>query len=266
MTKDEKQEVEVWSPTSPFDGTDLVPELRPGGSLMAEPPGGLVGRENTEGRDLILPSLDLLQGMSDPVTDGVEGAQPGKFYLKTSGEVLLAPLRLLIVHHSRSRALFPKSTNPRSAGLEVCLARDAMEGSVYGACDQCEHKKWGPKPKNEPPVCSESHNFVAMTDRGPAVLRLSKSSFKAARNFLTTWTMSSKNLWAHLCIVSVKKNTKALSDGSSATYFTMDMRWDQKEDVPPAFQENALEFYKQVQSAHEEGRFSTDDEGTEFGE
>ncbi len=259
---EEKNEVKVWSPSSPFDGTDLVPELRPGGSLVVEPPGGLVGRENTEASDLILPSLQLLQGMSVPVTDRVEGAQPGKFYLSTSGEVLDSPLRLLIVHHSRSRALFPQPGNPRSSGLEKCLARDALEGSVYGVCENCEHKKWGED--DTPPACNESHNFVAMTDRGPAVLRLAKSSFKNARNFLTTWTMSNKNLWAHLTLVHVKQQTKALSSGQQATYFTMDMRWDQREDVPPAFQENAREFYNQVQIAHEKGRFTSDDEGKDL--
>lgn len=264
MTEEEKQEIEIWKPKQDFDGTDLTPILRPGTDLMPAPPGGLVGRENTELTDIIMPTLQLLQGQSTPVTDGVEGAQPGKFYLSATGEVLLPPVRILIVHHSRSRALFPKGDNPRYAGLVTCLARDALEGTEYGACDDCEHKKWGSN--NEPPVCSESHNFVAWTESGPAVLRLQKSSFKNARNFLTTWTMSQKNLWAHMTLVHVRRHTKSLPGGKDATYFTMDMRWDQREDVPPAFQENAVEFYNQIQQFHEEGRFTTDDEHTAHAE
>ncbi len=255
MTEDE---VVVWRPEQKFDGTDLLPDLRPGGEIVEAPPGGLIGRENVEPEDLILPSMLLLQGMSDPVTEGVENAQPGKFWLSTAGEVILPPLRCLLVFHSRSRALFPQPGKP-SAALKKCLARDGLEGSEYGECEECEHRKWGAM-SNEPPACAESHNFVVWTHFGPAVLRFAKSSFKAARNFLTTWTMSSKNLWAHACIVTVKKNTKALSDGQQATYFTMDIRWDQREDVPPAFQENAIELYKQIQKAHEAGRFTSDDE------
>ena len=260
---EKKDEVVVWQPKQEFKGTDLVPDLKPVTALM-EPPGGVMGRENVEPTDLILPSLMLLQGMSEPVTEGEEGAQPGKFWLSTAGEVKEPPLRLLIVHHSRSRALFPQPNNQRSAGLTKCLSRDCITGTEYGDCDGCDHKKWGER--NEPPPCSESHNFVAWTDYGPAVLRLAKSSFKAARNFLTTWTMSNKNLWAHLAIVTVKKQTKALSDGQQATYFTLDIRWDQREDVPPEFQENAVELYKQIQQAHEAGRFTTDTEQTDFAE
>lgn len=258
MSEEKKKELQVWTPEREFQGTDLVPELRSGKALAEVPPGGLVGRENVEPTDLILPSLLLLQGMSAPVTDQVEGAQPGKFWLSTSGDVLQPPLRLLLVHHSRSRALFPQPKNMRTADLDKCLARDALEGTAYGSCENCKHKKWGER--NEPPACSESHNFVAWTNSGPAVLRLAKSSFKAARNFLTTWTMSQKNMWAHLAIVSVKKQSKVLGDGSQSTYFTMEIRWDQHEDVPFAFQENAIELYAQIQNAHEAGRFTSDQE------
>jgi hypothetical protein len=256
--------VKVWEPKKFETGTDLVPELHAGRDLVKPPPGGIVGRENVEPSDLILPSLLLLQGMSDPVTNQEPGAQPGKFWLSTAGEVIQPPLRLLLVHHSRSRALFPQPNNARSCDLDKCLARDALEGTAYGVCDDCAHKKWGQQ--NEPPACAESHNFVAWTNSGPAVLRFAKSSFKASRNFLTTWTMAQKNLWAHPAIVTIRKRTKALSDGSQSTYYTMEMRWDQKEDVPFTFQENALELYARIQKAHEEGRFTSDQEEAAYQE
>ncbi len=256
--------VTVWKPQQAFQGTDLVPELRSSTAIVEKPPGGLLGRENVEPGDMILPSMLLLQGMSDPVTDQIKDAQPGKFWLSTAGEVIEPPLRLLLVHHSRSRALFPQPNNMRSKDLNKCLARDAIEGTEYGLCKECDHKKWGPN--NEAPACSESHNFVAWTYFGPAVLRFAKTSFKSARNFLTTWNLAEKNMWAHLAIVTVKKNQKTLSDGQNATYFTMDMRWDQKEDVPLAFQENAVELYHQIQQAHEAGRFKPDAEEAGYDE
>ncbi len=264
MTEKPKDEIQIWTPMESFEGTDLVPELRPGTALVPEPPGGLLGRENTEPGDIILPALQLLQGQSDAITSGIEGAQPGKFYLSTSGEVMIPPLRILIVHHSVSRALFPKPDDSRSKDLKICLARDAIEGTEYGICENCDYRRWGPE--NQKPLCSRSHNFTAWTSQGPAVLRFANTSFKSARNFLTTWTMSSKNLWAHLALVTVKSNTKDLPGGKKSTYFTMDLRWDQREDVPPAFQESAVELYKQIHQAHEAGKLRTTDEDISFEE
>ncbi len=261
MTEEQKNELTLWTPEE-FAGTDMLPDMRPAADLA--PVGGLVGRENVELEDLVLPSLLLLQGMSDPVTDQVEGAQPGKFWLSTSGEVLNPPLRLVLVHHAKSRALFPQPNNPQTANLKKCLARAAVRGTEYGLCNECDHKEWGPN--NEPPPCAESHNFVAWTEWGPCVLRLAKSSFKAARNFVTTWTMSPKNLWAHPTIVTVKKQQKVLSDGQKSTYFTMEMHWQQKEDVPPDYQESALSVYNQIQEAHEAGRVTSDREEAAFQE
>ncbi len=259
--EENKNELTVWHPHD-FEGCDLLPDMRPQADLV--PPGGLVGRENVEPEDLVLPSLLLLQGMSEPVTNQEEGAQPGKFWLSTAGEVLNPPLRLVLVHHSRSRALFPQPNNPRTSDLKKCLARAGIKGTEYGDCDACDHKKWGPN--NEAPACAESHNFVAWTPYGAAVLRLAKSSFKAARNFLTTWTMSPKNLWAHPTVVTVKMQKRQLSDGQNATYFTMEMRWQQKEDVPPDYQESALALHKQIHEAHEAGRFTSDREEQAYAE
>jgi hypothetical protein len=258
MADEEKMELEPWAPSSfeEYNGTDMIPDMRPAGALA--PVGGLVGRENIEPEDLVLPSMLLLQGMSEPVTGGEQGAQPGNFWLTTAGEVFKPPLRVILVHHSRSRALFPQPNNPRTSELKKCLARAGVKGTVYGICDNCEHTAWGPR--NEPPACSESHNFVAWTQFGPCVLRLAKTSFKAARNFLTTWRMSNKNLWAHPCIFTVKKQQRNLSDGQNVTFFSMDMRWQQKEDVPPDYQRSALELHGQIKEAHEAGRFTSDQE------
>ena len=68
-----KQELEVWKPQRPFDGADLVPTIRPTGTISQLPVGGLIGRENVEPEDMVIPSLALLQGQSDPVCDGSWG-------------------------------------------------------------------------------------------------------------------------------------------------------------------------------------------------
>lgn len=254
--EEQKQEVALWTPAK-FEGSDLLPV-----DLAATVDGQAVdrtGRENISSEDLILPSLGLLQGMSDAVTQGhVEDARPGKFILSSTQEVLEPPLRLLLCAHTKSRALFPKGDNPRYAGKETCISRDGIQGSRYGSCDSCPHKEWGEK--NQAPLCSESHNFTAITPFGPAVIRFARSSIKSARQFLTTWQMSPKSLWRHPVMVAVTQHSKKLPTGKDATYFSMDMRWLQKEAVPPAIQEVAKALHQQVMQAHESGRFRTEDE------
>jgi len=255
-TKKQNEESEqvpaLWTP-SKFSGSDLLPIAMADGVDEVDS----VGRENIDAADLILPTLSLLQGMSEAVTGGVDGAKPGHFCHSGTGEVFAPPLRVLLCAHYRSRALFPKDDKPEHAGLEVCISRDGVNGTRYGSCDDCEHTQWGER--NAPPACSESHNFVAITPNGPAVLRFARTNFKTARQFLTTWTMSPKTLWSHPVVLTVKTNTKDVK-GKKATYFTMDMRWTQQEAVPPAMQAAARAINAQVMAAHEQGRFGTTDD------
>jgi hypothetical protein len=267
MTEEPKQELEVWRPKQPFEGTDMVPKL-PNKGVVQAPPGGLKGRENVDVEDMVLPALQLLQGQSDAVTDGVDGAKPGLLYLPAQGLVLEPPLRLLLVHHGKSRALFPKAEDPRSSGLKKCLSRDTFHGTIYGECAQCPYKDWTGDDLDIKPLCSESHNFTVWTDYGPAVLRFANSSYRAAKDFLTTWitTRPQRNLWAHPVVVHVKKKSKALPGGKDSTYFVMEIRWDQDEDVPPAFQLSADECYEQIKQAHEAGTLKTLNEEAGFEE
>lgn len=241
----------LWQP-SPFDdGTDLLP-VDLGGNVDR------TGRDHVQSGDLILPVLALLQGMSDAVTQRVPGAQPGLFYHTGAGEVIDGPIRVLLCAHTRSRALLPKPERKEHEGLVQCIARDAMTGSHYGDCDACPHKEWGPQ--NQSPPCSESHNFTVLTSYGPAILRFSRTSYKAARNFITTWMMSPKTLWTHPAIVSVKQQTKVLPNGKQATFFSLDMKWQQRETVPPAAQAAARAIHEQVMAAYESGRFGAEHE------
>lgn len=241
---DEKQEVAVWEP-SQFEGHDLLPVAL--GSREIDQ----TGRENVRAEDLILPSLVVLQGQSGPVTEGVEGAQPGKFFLGGVEEVIIGPIRTLFCAHTMSRALFPKADRPEHAGLEQCLSRDAVEGTLYGNCDTCPHSKWGEK--NERPACSESHNFTALTPYGPAVMRFSGASIKGAKKkILTPWTMSPDVLWAHPVTVASLKETEP------EVHFIMEPKWHQREDVPLNVQAAARKIYEQVTTAHEAGKFEAE--------
>jgi hypothetical protein len=246
-------EITPWKP-SEFAGTDLLPINAGSRRNKTE----LVGRENVEETDLILPALRLLQGQSPPVVQGVPGAIPGKFIHSTNQMIFDAPLRVLVIAHTKSNALFPNANDPRSQGLERCISRDAVEGTVYGLCSECGRcTEWDGK---QPPIGAQSHNLVVMTEHGPALLRFSRTSFQAAKAFITTWMMSDKNLWAHPVVVQVKKEPKVLKSGQQTVYCTAAPSWVQSEVTPPEVQAMALEWHKKVMAAHSSGRLSGEDE------
>jgi hypothetical protein len=249
--------VVLWQP-APFDGTDLLPVNL--GATKAN----TIGRDNIEMQDLILPNLSILQGMSDAVTQGVEGAKPGRFWLSGAEEVLEGPLRVLICAHTKSRALFPKPERPEHANLNECFSKDGVQGSFYGDCSSCPHKVWGEQ-RGQAPACSESHNFTVLTTQGPAMVRFSRTSFQSARRLLTTWSMSNDALWAHPTIITARQQTKPLPNGKTATFYSMDLKWQQRETVPPHVQQAAQTIYEQIMQSHEHGRFGGSDQFKEEG-
>jgi hypothetical protein len=251
MTEDKKQEVALWSP-APFQGVDLLPVQ------LGARRDDLIGRDNVEAEDLILPSLKLLQGSSEEVKQGVEGARAGIFWHTGVSEGFKGPIRVLACAHTKSRALFPKADRPEHAGLDECRSKDAKEGNRYGLCAECPHSQWDDI-NGRPPACSESHNFTVLTPFGPAVMRFQRTSIKAARKLLTAWTMANKNLFEHPLEVSTKTRTDKVNGADSTTH-VMETKWLQREAVPPHVQDAARGIYAQVMAAHAQGRFGTHDE------
>ena len=250
----ESQVPALWTPNTFDKGTDLLP-VHAAGSRSTR------GQENVRSEDLVLPVIKLLQGMSPEVTEQtVEGAVPGAFLHTGVQEVFKGPLRVLVCAHTRSRALFPNDKDDDYDGLEQCLSRDGKEGSTYGSCDACHHTEW--RPDRKPPLCSEAHNFTVLTSYGPAILRFSKRSMPSARNFLTTWTMSGKDIWMHPAVISTKQHVDVVDQrGTKATNYSLEIRWQAREDVPPAAQQAALSIYETVSSANDAGKFGGNDEG-----
>lgn len=255
MSSEEPKQEEalaVWKP-SEFRGTDLLPVN------VTPKPTDRTGRELIASEDMILPSLALLQGSSEVVKQGVDGAKPGRFYLSGVEEFFDPPLRVLAVAHTKSRSLFPKPDRAEHAGLEECLSRDAITGSRYGECAECPYKEWDNE-NSRPPPCSESHNFIVLTPMGPAIIRFQRTSFKAARKLLTAWNMSSDPLWAHP--LELRTTTRQdMVNGRQSTTHVMETKWVQREAVPPHVQAVAREAHKQVMAAHEAGKLDSHDQG-----
>lgn len=265
MTEEKKDDaVAIWKPKE-FAGNDLIPY----DSLVAvaeiEGIPTLVGRDNIDPDDLVLPALNLLHGTSTAVTDGVENAEPGRFWHTGTEEVLPeGNLRLIFAHHHKGNALFPKE-DARYKGIETCVSDDQVEGSEYGFCDDCKKCYWpedgGPDLDGaSSPLGAEVHHFVAITSLGPVMIRFSRSSYKAANKFLSSWSLSSKNLWAHPVVVRVVQGDKTLPTGKVTKYFTLQLAWQSTEKVPPELQLAAYDLWKSVHAKHETGNLKSNDE------
>lgn len=262
MSAEKKIAVQVWKPKE-FDGNDLLPIDQ---SVALQPVEGvpeLVGRQHVNPKDLILPTLALLHGTSDAVQNKMEGAEAGLFMHTGTEEIIPeGPLRLIFVHHHMGNALFPKE-DARYQGLEVCISPDQVEGTVYGACEECRKCLDWDNENSLPPLGAEVHHFVAMTDRGVVTMRFSRTSFKAAVKFVSTWMMSRKNLFAHPVVVRVKTGNKTLATGKVKLYYHMQLAWQTTEKVPDELQRAALALYKEIESKHETGHLKSHDEGTD---
>ena len=241
-----------------FKGKDLLPALS--GSTQLVPAGDIVGYDNVEPEDLVLPVIKCLQGMSPEVMQEAHpDARPGRFFLTSTREAFAGPLRVLVVHHHRSRALFPDSKNPRTASLKVCLSSDALKGTVYGYCSDCEYAEWGED--RSPPPCSLSHNFVIATANGPALLRFNRTSFKAGKEFASSCMLSvpRKNLWYHPAELRSVVATTKLPNGQEATYYRMSINWMRDVVTPEPMQQEARKLFEQVQAAFSAGKLGSDE-------
>lgn len=261
----ETTEVAVWKPKE-FTGNDLLPYEQTGVQEVPDIP--LVGDEHIDDADMVLPALVLLHGTSKAVTDGIEDAEPGRFMHTGTEQVLPeGPMRIMIAHYHKGNALFPKE-DERYKDIETCISADGIEGSTYGLCSECGKCYWpenGGQPLGDAksPLGGEVHHFVCMTSIGPAMLRMTKSAYKAGSKFLTAKRTSGKNFWAHPVVVRVLQEPKTLPTGKVTMYHTMQMAWQTTERVPAGLQRAAYELYKSVKAKHETGNLKSQDDDTE---
>lgn len=242
-----------------FQGSDLLPKLLDAQLPSAE----VVGYDNVEPEDMVLPVLKCLQGMSPEVTEHADsGARAGKFFVTSTQRVLEPPVRVLVVQHHRARALFPNERN-NPKGLERCLSADAIKGSRYGYCSDCEHAEWH---DSEPPACSLAHNFIIATEDGPAILRFSRTSLRAGKDFISgcKFSIPSKPLWAHPAILRAVAATSRIN-GKDVTYYKMSLAWDRDTVTSDPLQAMAKGLYSQVHAAFNAGKLAPADEADEPG-
>lgn len=245
----------VWQPrTLQIAGkpvTNLLPDVTVLGDTTE-----VVSAENVDMDDLVMPELRLTQSMSEQAQS--QQAKPGQYYLTSTGEVFDPPVQVLLIHHSKGRALFP-NPGKGSGHLERCLSTDCVTGTTYGDCATCPHKEWpteeqkATNPSLKSPPCSLQHNFVVMTHSGPAVVRFGRTSKKAAQKFLTGFSFSRRELWHNVCLLTVKQKT---DPGTGSSYYTHELLWDPQDQVPDEMRQGALTLFHQLKELHEAAKLN----------
>lgn len=253
--KEDETALVAWNPRELKIGDSKAQSLVPTVADLA-PKGEVLSDANIDMDDLVLPELKLCQSTTEEVQDGL--AKPGQYVLTTTKEVYDPPLQVLIVFHSKGRALFPNEA--RGTGhLQLCLSNDSLEGTEYGLCEDCSYKEWPDErskkdnPNMTSPPCTLQHNFVVMLPQGPAVVRFGRTSFKAAKKFLTTFKFSRDEVWANVAVLRTKRETVTLAAGKT-TYYTHELVWDKQDAVPDSHRSLARDSFQLLRDLHEQAK------------
>jgi hypothetical protein len=186
-----------------------------------------------------------MTGTSDLVKRQVEGARPGLAGITTLDLVFELPLRLIFVHHHKSRAKFATPSDPVR-----CIAKDGDTGDKYGNCEDCGRSEWDGDSK---PICSQSNNFVCWTPHGPAMLRCNNSNFKTGSQFVTKWKNARRNMWHHPVMLTAREKSGVIN-GLDCVWYPIELTWMERETVPPDVREQCRQTWEGIAAAHDSGR------------
>jgi hypothetical protein len=118
-----------WKPEHQFEGTDLLPCVAKEGEQLA-PGEEVVGDDNVEMDDLVLPVLNMLHGTSDAVERSVEGATPGKFHMSVTDAPMPSSTRRCVCCSSTTAKGVPCSRKTLTLGMLNWTRRRASAGTV----------------------------------------------------------------------------------------------------------------------------------------
>ncbi|MEE8519502.1 MAG: hypothetical protein V3S98_10300 [Dehalococcoidia bacterium] len=243
------EEMTKWEPTK-FDGSDLLPCVALSNDLE------VVGNENIDDEDTILPTIQMLQGTA---VNNVKGSVAGQFYNTVTKELVDGPIRVLTIAHSKGASFFP----PEGSDIKPCWSLDGIEGNEYGDCIECGRSSWDRSTDpHTKPTCNKQHKLIVMTPSGPALMRFQSSSYKALEGMFSAKQALNKNFFDHPLIITADGPHEVKRPGGKKfTYYKMDAKWDTTEPVPLEIRKMALETYKGLRDAQSHGRLKGSDEG-----
>lgn len=172
-------------------------KVEKGGALAARPvmPMGL---EDVDIKNIRLPQMILLQGLSPAVASGK--GKVGEILNNITDTVLAPvgkPVRFIASFYFKRRMKWIPMVD--GGGID-CRSKDAILGDIYGECASCPHaNSWireaGTK-KNVPPACTLYHCIMGHIegDMTPIILDLAKTKEKVANKLLSVMLFSGNKI------------------------------------------------------------------------
>jgi len=109
-----------------------------------------------DSEDRMIPRLKIMQPLSPEVDEGI--AKSGDFLNSIAKKSYGREIQIIPIIWWKSRINWA----PREDGGEIlCQARDAVHGTVNGACADCDMSKWHDK---EAPVCTAIINILMLVN------------------------------------------------------------------------------------------------------
>ncbi len=159
-------------------GLGLVPKDI---NLPAERMQSAKGLGSIAEEDRIIPRLKIMQPLSPEVDEGI--AKPGEFVNSIAKKSYGKTLTLTPIIWWKTRVYWQK----REEGGEIlCQAKDALNGSAYGLCADCEYSKWHDK---EAPQCTAILNILGLVNNAELVATsFMKTSYGTGKQLINLFT------------------------------------------------------------------------------
>ncbi len=203
-------------------------------SHLVAPNEEVIGQENIESQDIIIPRIRLFQPISTEVVENT--AKAGTLRNSLTNEDS-SELEVLIFYFFKSRVLFNRSMPGHSGDKGIaCMSTDGKRSLDHKKCDECgasmwetistEQRKEGKKPTG--PECDTVYNFPCLIVNSknqdiPVSLSLRRTSANQAKQLISLVKLSRMQWWS--MVFSVKSK---LNKGDKGSFYTFEVKAKRK--------------------------------------
>lgn len=168
------------------------------------------GFDDFRQEDLVIPRLQLLQALSNPVTEGK--ASVGQFQDSLTNEILPDSFELVFLFYKHGAVYFETGK-----GM-ICKSNDGFINFKGIECKNCPHNVYYKtfSEDGQPPKCAATLELMAITrdslkgkEQRPLVVTFKKSSIAIGKKIISMARFSGKDIFAYAYNVSSVKEKSA---------------------------------------------------------
>ncbi len=138
--------------------------------------------------DRIIPRLKIMQPLSPEVDEGI--AKPGEFVNSIAKKSYGKVIAFTPILWWKSRVYWQR---PEEGGAILCQSKDAITGTVYGACTDCEYSRWVDK---EAPACTAIINVLGLVNNSELVaMGFMKTSYTAGKQLINLFNYKNVDIF-----------------------------------------------------------------------